>query len=117
MTFDVAGEIRVRPEELMQHMIRGIGQEVKKTQIIAKKGDMQAFFTKTALAPISGVISAIDTKTGKVTISRPFKQVVVNAYLAGQVTSIIPEGCVVRLRSEAHGYLRNRERPSAGFEC
>ncbi len=96
VTFDVAGEIRVRPEELMHHMIRGIGQEVKKTQIIAKKGDMQAFFTKTALAPISGVISAIDTKTGKVTISRPFKQVVVNAYLSGKVTSIIPErGCVI----------------------
>lgn len=118
VTFDVAGEIKVKPEELPKHMLRHVGQEVKKGQIIAKRGEMQAFFTKTCATPISGVISAVDTKSGKVTVSRPFKQVVLNAYVSGTVAEVMPEmGCVVEntgirlngvfgLGKETHGPLR-----------
>ena len=97
ITVNVAEELKCRPSEVPQNMLRHVGQEVKKGQMIAKKGDLQAFFTKTALTPVSGVISDVDSSTGKVTISRPFKQVVVNAYLSGTVSSVTPgEGCVVR---------------------
>ncbi|QUL97989.1 MAG: hypothetical protein IMF26_07900 [Candidatus Fermentithermobacillus carboniphilus] len=118
ITFDVAFEIKCKPEELPKHMLRHVGQEVKKGQMIAKKGEAQAFFTKTAVAPVSGIISDIDTKTGKVTISRPFKQVIVNAYIQGKVSSIIEKrGCVVEtpgikingifgLGRETHGVLK-----------
>jgi len=37
VTFDVAFEIKCKPEELPQHMLRTVGQEVKKGQMIAKK--------------------------------------------------------------------------------
>lgn len=118
ITFDVAFEIKCKPEELPKHMLRQVGQEVKKGQIIAKKGEAQAFFTKTALAPVSGVISHIDTNTGKVTISRPFKQVIINAYIRGRVSEVIENrGCVVEvpgikingvfgLGRETHGELK-----------
>lgn len=118
IVFDVAYEIGCKPEELPKHMLRQVGQEVKKGQMIAKKGETQAFFTKTAIAPVSGVISDIDTKTGKVTIARPFKQVVVNAYIKGRVSEIIEHrGCVVEspgiklngifgLGRETHGELK-----------
>jgi hypothetical protein len=33
--------------------------------MLAKKGEAQAFFTQTALSPISGVVSKIDTRTGR----------------------------------------------------
>ena len=96
VTFDVAFEIKCKPEELPQHMLRTVGQEVKKGQMIAKKGEAQAFFTKTALAPVSGIISDIDTKTGKVTISRPFREVIVNAYVEGRVSEVMEtRGCVI----------------------
>jgi hypothetical protein len=96
VTFDVAFEIKCKPEELPQHMLRTVGQEVKKDQMIAKKGEAQAFFTKTALAPVSGIISDIDSKTGKVTISRPFREVVVNAYVEGRVSKVMEtRGCVI----------------------
>lgn len=115
---DVASELRCRPEEVPQNMLRHVGQEVKAGQMIAKKGDLQAFFTKTAFTPISGIISGADTKTGKVTISRPFKQVVVNAYIPGAVSEVLPErGCIVEtpgikvsgifgVGRETHGELR-----------
>lgn len=118
VTFDLAFELGCRPDDLPKYMIRQVGQEVKKGQMIAKKGESQAFFTKTAVAPVSGIVSHIDTKTGKVTISRPFKEVIVPAYIRGKVVEIIPDrGCVVEtpgirvngifgLGRETHGELR-----------
>lgn len=88
---DAAFELGVKPKEVRKFMLRGIGQEVKKGQIFAKKGEMAAFFTKTARATISGIITYIDENTGHVTISRPFKEVVINAYVRGKVTRIFPE--------------------------
>ena len=41
VTFDVAFQLKCRPEELPQHMLRTVGQEVKKDQMIAKKGEGQ----------------------------------------------------------------------------
>ncbi|MGI6620787.1 MAG: hypothetical protein ACOX35_04955 [Bacillota bacterium] len=118
ISFDVAFEIKCKPEELPKHMLRQVGQEVKKGQMMAKKGEAQAFFTKTALAPVSGIISKICTETGRVTISRPFKEVVVNAYVQGTVSEVIENrGCVVDttgirltgvfgLGRETHGELK-----------
>ena len=93
---DVAYDLACRPEDIPRHMLRREGQEVKKGQIIAKKGEAQAFFAKTALSPVSGVLSKIDPKTGRVTISRPFKQVTVTAYVRGRVAALLEaRGCVV----------------------
>lgn len=117
MEIDVADQLKCKPSEVPQNMLRQVGQEVRKGQMIAKKGDIQAFFTKTAVTPISGVITEINPVTGKVTISRPFKQVSVTAYVSGTVSSVIPGvGCVVEtpgvilngvfgLGREAHGEI------------
>jgi len=97
VSFDVAFEIGCKPRDLMKNMMKSIGHEVKRGQVVAKKGETQAFFTKTALAPISGVITEINTQTGYVTISRPFKEVVTRAYLNGVVAEILPgRGAVVQ---------------------
>jgi hypothetical protein len=95
VSFDCAFELKCKPKDLPRHMLRQVGQEVKRTQIIAKKGEGAAFFSVTARAPISGVIAEVNTSTGYVTIARPFKQVVVNAYLRGRVTEVIPNRGVV----------------------
>lgn len=96
LSVDVAVELGVRPKEIGRFMLRKIGDEVKRGQIFAKKGEQAAFFTKSAAAPISGIISEINENTGYVTIARPFKEVVVRAYLAGTVARILPgRGAVV----------------------
>jgi len=93
---DVAREIGCKPEELPKNMLKGVGREIKKGEMLAKKGELQAFLTKVCLAPVSGVISEINDKTGTVTISRPFKQVVLNAYVSGTVVEVVRDlGCVV----------------------
>lgn len=95
VSFDVAFELGCRPREVREHMMVAIGKEVKRQQIVAKKGEMSAFFTKAARAPISGVIADIDDKTGYVTIARPFKEVIVKAYLTGRVVELIPDRGVI----------------------
>lgn len=90
LSVDVAMELGVRRNEVGKYLIRKVGEEVKRGQIFAKKGEQAAFFTKSAFAPISGIISEVNENTGHVVISRPFKEVVVRAYLAGKVAQIIP---------------------------
>ncbi|MBT9259206.1 MAG: hypothetical protein KM310_05565 [Clostridiales bacterium] len=115
---DVAFELGVRPRDLPQHMLFKVGQEVKKGSILAKKGEQQAFFTRSVVAPVSGVVAEINTQTGHVTIARPFKEVVVKAYVRGRVKdvqeqrAVVVETAAVRLTGifglggERHGRLK-----------
>lgn len=94
--FDVAFDLGVRPRDLEKMVTCKVGDEVKRGEIIAKKGDVAAYYTRTSKAPVSGVISKINTQTGYVTITRPFKEVIVTAYLQGKVSEIVPQrGAVV----------------------
>ena len=95
VSFDAAFELRCKPRELRKYMLVDVGREVKRGQIIAKKGEAAAFFTLTARAPISGVVAEINEQTGYVTIARPFKEVIVNAYIRGRVARVIPQRGVV----------------------
>jgi hypothetical protein len=118
VSFDAAYELQCKPRDLPKFMLKKIGDEVKRGQFVAKKGEAQAFFTKTARTPISGIISEVNDQTGYVTISRPFKEVVVKGYFRGTVREVIPargvvvEAAAVRLTGifgvgrETHGDLK-----------
>ncbi|MHB8926225.1 MAG: hypothetical protein ACYC9Q_01000 [Bacillota bacterium] len=95
VSFDAAFEMGCKPRDLPRFMIKKIGDEVKRGQFVAKKGEAQAFFTKTARAPISGIIAEVNEQTGYVTIARPFKEVVVKGYITGTAREIIPARGVV----------------------
>ncbi len=104
VSFDAAFDLGCRPRELPGNMITKIGQEVKKGSIVAKKGEASAFFTRATRAPISGIITEVNDRTGYITISRPFKEIVITAFINGLVTEVIPRyGAVV----ETTGVLIN----------
>jgi len=104
VSFDAAFELGCKPREVPDNMLVEVGQEVKKGAIIAKKGEQSAFFTKAARAPISGIVTEVNDSNGYVTISRPFKEVIVDAYVQGEVTEILPQfGAVI----ETKGVLIN----------
>ncbi|MHB8758218.1 MAG: hypothetical protein ACYC6V_09440, partial [Bacillota bacterium] len=60
VSFDAAFELGCKPRDLPKFMIKKIGDEVKRGQFVAKKGEAQAFFTKTARTPISGIIAEVN---------------------------------------------------------
>lgn len=104
VSFDVAFELGVRPRELREHMLVKEGQEVKKGAMVAKKGEASAFFTRTATAPISGVVTEINQETGYITISRPFREITIGAYIDGTVSEVLPHyGAIV----ESKGVIIN----------
>lgn len=115
---DAAFELGVKPADLPKCMLRKIGDEVKREQIFAKKGEQAAFFTKAVRAPISGIIAEVNTQTGLVTIARPFKEVIIKGYMHGRVAEVLPhrgvvvEAPAVRITGifgvgrETHGPLR-----------
>ena len=115
MQVDVAFDLGCKPSEVRQNLLRREGQEIKRGAMLAKKGQQGAFYTRTCLSPISGVITDVDDRTGLVTIARPFKEVVVKGYISGTIAEIIPQRGVIistpavsltgvfGLGSEAHG--------------
>ncbi len=116
--FDVAFDLGCKPRELEKYMIAKVGDEVKRGEVIAKKGEAAAYYTRNSKAPVSGVITNVNLQNGFVTIARPFKEVVVNAYIQGKVGSIIPQrGAVIEVPAvrltgifgvgkERHGLLK-----------
>lgn len=118
ISFDACFELRCKPKELPQHMLKKVGDEVKKGQIIAKKGQGHAYSTNTARAPISGKIAEINDQTGYVTIARPFEEVMIKGYITGNVVEVMPgRGCVIEspaiivngifgVGGETHGILQ-----------
>ncbi|MBX6723792.1 MAG: hypothetical protein IRY92_11260, partial [Dactylosporangium sp.] len=115
---DVAFDIGCRPRDVRNFLTVKLGQEIKKGGMLAKKGEASAFFTKCCYAPVSGIVESVDDQTGIVTISRPFKEVVVKAYIKGTVVEKIEgRGVVVEtpaarltgifgLGGERHGVIR-----------
>ncbi len=96
--FDVAFDLGCKPRDLQKFMLTKVGDEVKRGEIIAKKGEAAAYYTRNSKAPVSGVVTNMNFQSGFVTIARPFKQVVVRAYLKGKVGALIPKrGAVVEV--------------------
>lgn len=112
----VAKQLDVWPSTLRIYMRYREGDEVVQGAALADSPGIGGF--DYSYAPISGIIEKIDTRTGHVTIVRPARPAMVEAYLSGEVEQIIPEmGAVVSCEAayiqgvfgvgfESHGYLR-----------
>lgn len=96
--FDVAFDLGCKPRDLERFMVAKVGDEVKRGEVIAKKGEAAAYYVRNSKAPVSGVVTNVNLQSGFVTIARPFKEVVVSAYVQGKIGSIIPQrGAVVEV--------------------
>lgn len=112
----VAKHLDVWPSTLRMYMRYREGDEVKQGAVLADSPSVSG--NDYSYSPISGIIEKVDTRTGYVTIVRPTRPTLVEAYLSGQVESISPEfGAVVACTAahiqgvfgvgfENYGYLR-----------
>lgn len=112
----VAKQLDVWPASLRMYLRYREGDEVHQGAVL---GDAAGFSTVTfSYAPTSGIIENIDTRAGTVTIVRPARPTLVDAYLQGSVASVVPElGAVVECEAaylqgifgvgfESYGYLK-----------
>lgn len=96
----VAKRLDIWPSSLKTYMRFREGDEVRQGTILAASPSTAGM--DYAYSPINGVIEKVCTKTGTVTIVRPVKETIVDAYVAGRVEEIIPErGAVIVSRGLA----------------
>ena len=93
---NVANLLSVPAEEVIEYMLKPIGEAITKDEIIATTKGLFGLFKSQARSPIDGTIEAVSDVTGQVILREPPIPVEVKAYTDGTVTEIAPnEGVTV----------------------
>ena len=93
---NVANLLSVPAEEVIEHMLKPVGEAITKDEIIATTKGLFGLFKSQARSPIDGTIEAVSDVTGQVILREPPIPVEVKAYTNGTVTEVVPnEGVTV----------------------
>ncbi len=93
---NVANLLSVPAEEVIEYMLKPVGETITKDEIIATTKGLFGLFKSQARSPIDGTIEAVSDVTGQVILREPPIPVEVKAYTDGTVTEIVPnEGVTV----------------------
>ena len=93
---NVANLLSVPAEEVIEYMLKPVGEAITKDEIIATTKGLFGLFKSQARSPIDGTIEAVSDVTGQVILREPPIPVEVKAYTDGTVTEIAPnEGVTV----------------------
>lgn len=93
---NVANLLSVPAEEVIEYMLKSVGEAITKDEIIATTKGLFGLFKSQARSPIDGTIESVSDITGQVILREPPIPVEVKAYTDGMVTEIVPnEGVTV----------------------
>ena len=93
---NVANLLSVPAGEVIEHMLKPVGEAITKDEIIATTKGLFGLFKSQAHSPIDGTIETVSDVTGQVILREPPIPVEVKAYTDGTVTEIVPnEGVTV----------------------
>ncbi len=94
---NVANLLSVPAEEVIEYMLKPVGEAITKDEIIATTKGLFGLFKSQARSPIDGTIESVSDITGQVILREPPVPVEVKAYTDGTVTEIAPnEGVTVK---------------------
>ncbi|MCY4570088.1 MAG: hypothetical protein OXD49_17520 [Candidatus Poribacteria bacterium] len=97
---NVANLLSVSAGEVIEYMLKPVGEAITKDEIIATTKGLFGLFKSQARSPIDGTIEAVSDVTGQVILREPPIPVEVKAYTDGTVTEIAPnEGVTVETYS------------------
>jgi hypothetical protein len=89
----------IEPSEIKEYLVKSVGDEVKKDEVVAILRSFFGRFTRVVRSPIDGRIEALSISTGRVMIRGHPIEVKVKAHLPGKVKEVIPEeGAVVEAK-------------------
>ena len=95
-TVNIANALGLEPEDIEHFMVKKVGDQVKKNDVLALYKAFFGLFKHTAVSPVDGVVEHISVVTGQVTLREPPIPVQVDAYLKGVVREVLPrEGVVI----------------------
>jgi hypothetical protein len=115
---NVANKLGLAPAEVPESMLKQVGDRIEKGEILARTRGFFGLFKSECTSPMTGSITNISKVTGQVMLQGPPLPVEVQAYVQGEITSVMPEeGAVVEAHAtfvqgifgvggETHGTLR-----------
>ncbi|MGQ9664573.1 MAG: hypothetical protein ACUVUH_04470 [bacterium] len=89
-TSNIAGLLGILPEEIEEAMLKKVGDDVQKNEIIAQSKGLFGLFKSTVKSPITGKIESISKITGQVILREPPVPVQVIAYIDGEISKVFP---------------------------
>jgi len=93
---NIANLLNVDAQDVMEVMHVDIGDEVKEGELLAETKGIFGFFKSTAVSPVDGVLESISDITGQVVLRESPIPVEIDAYMNGNVTSVMKgEGVIV----------------------
>jgi len=95
-TVNLAQKLATDPAKVADTLVRPIGSQVRKGEIIATAKSMFGLMKSHAEAPSDGTLESVSTVTGQLILREPPIPVEVTAYVRGHVVEVIPnEGVVI----------------------
>ena len=94
---NVANQLNIDAIDINKYMLKTIGEQVNKNDMIAETEGLFGFFKSSALSPVDGTIESISEVTGQVVLRESPIPVEVDAYIQGEIDDVISgEGVVIK---------------------
>jgi len=87
----IANILNIGPADIFDSLKVKIGDNVKKSDLIAQTDGIFGFFKSEVLSPIDGSIESISDVTGQLILREKPVPVEIDAYMSGSVKEVIPE--------------------------
>ena len=94
---NVANQLNIDAVDINKYMLKKVGEQIHKNDMIAETEGLFGFFKSSALSPVDGTIESISEVTGQVVLRESPIPVEVDAYIEGNIEDVISdEGVVIK---------------------
>jgi hypothetical protein len=92
---NIANLLNIDAQDIAEVMLVDIGSEIKEGELLAETKGIFGFFKSSAASPVNGVLESISDVTGQVVLREVPIPVEIDAYMNGEVASVLEEEGVV----------------------
>ena len=94
---NVANQLNIDAVDINKYMLKKVGEQIHKNDMIAETEGLFGFFKSSALSPVDGTIESISEVTGQVVLRESPIPVEVDAYIEGKIEDVISdEGVIIK---------------------
>ena len=92
---NLANQLSVAPDEIHEYLIKKVGDQVRKDEILAENKPLVKWFKTEIISPITGVVESVSPVTGQVLLREPPRVLELLGYVDGRIVEVIPQQGVV----------------------
>jgi len=94
---NIANQLNIDATDINKYMLKKVGEQINKNEMIAETEGIFGFFKSSALSPVDGTLESISDVTGQIVLRESPIPVEVDAYIEGKIENIISdEGVIIK---------------------